>query len=271
MSLSVLFRNLPLLEVINLCNCKGSSDKGFELIVESLRGKNLKKMNVRNCSFTQRTAMTFFNLLKDMPHFQHLDYGCNSIGESFGTKTSISESFLEMMSCNKNSWDHLSLWNCQLGLTSVFSSNECLHHLSTLTDICLQENNLSDRHGICIGEYLKTSWHSLRVLNLRHNEIGDVGARTILEGVRANPNLKEFYLDRNVIKDFDLIIEMAHFFLDKKDEARLREMDVSYNDVSETNRYLERIRRNLKSEENVHFRDCGAYMEISTENRSLKV
>ena len=272
-SLSVLFRNLPLLEVINLCNCKSLSDKGFEMIVESLRGKNLKKMNVRNCSFTQRTAMTFFNLLKDMPHFQHLDYGCNSIGGSSGTNTSISESFLEMMSCNKNSWDHLSLWDCQLGITSVFSSKDRLHHLSTLTDICLQENNLSDRQGICIGEYLKTSWHSLRVLNLRHNEIGDMGARTILEGVCANPYLKEIYLDRNVIKDFDLIIEMAHFFLDKKDEASLREIDVSYNDVSETNRYLERIRRilTLKSEENVRFRDCGAYMEISTENRRLKV
>lgn len=49
--LVIFFRNFLFLEVVNLCDCKRIIDKGFELIIELLKGKNLKKMNVRNCGF----------------------------------------------------------------------------------------------------------------------------------------------------------------------------------------------------------------------------
>lgn len=269
-SLAILFRNLPFLEVVNLCDCKRITDKGFELIIESLKGKNLKKMNVRNCGFSQRISEKYFNLLKNMRHFQHLDYGCNTIGSSKvgpGSSINISEVFLEMMSCNKYSWNLLNLWKCNIGFTTVFESAHHLGHLSTLTDLCLQENQLSDRDGACIGEYMVTSWHSLRSLNLRQNNIGDIGAAKIFEGVPANPKLKTVLLDRNQIEDGDLIQKMVEYFVD---QGNMEEIDVSYNEVPEYVNPETETRRFLGDRPaNIH--PCNGYTEISIDNRIMRL
>lgn len=264
-SLAILFKNLPFLEVINLCDCKGITDKGFELIIESLKGKNLKKMNVRNCGFSRRISEKYFNLLKNMPNFQHLDYGCNPVISSNFGLVSISPKYdllLEMLSCNKHSWNLLNLWKCNIGLTDVFATSDRLGHMSTLTDLCLQENQLNDRDGACIGECMETSWHSLRNLNLRQNNIGDFGATKLFKGVKKNPKLKTFYLDRNQISDGELITEMAMYFVGK---VYMDEMDVSYNEVpeTETRRFLGDTPANIVP--------CNGYTEISINNRIMRL
>lgn len=269
-SLAILFRNLPFLEVVNLCECKRITDKGFELIIESLKGKNLKKMNVRNCGFSQRISEKYFSLLKNMRHFQHLDFGCNTIGSSRvgpGSSINISEVFLEMMSCNKYSWNLLNLWKCNIGFTTVFESAHHLGHLSTLTDLCLQENQLSERDGICIGEYMVTSWHSLRSLNLRQNNIGDIGAAKIFEGVPANPKLKTVLLDRNQIEDGDLIQKMFKYFVD---QGNMEEMDVSYNEVPEYVNPETETRRFL-GDRNATIQPYNGYTKISIDNRIMRL
>lgn len=269
-SLAILFRNLPFLEVVNLCDCKRITDKGFELIIESLKGKNLKKMNVRNCGFSQRISEKYFKLLKNMRHFQHLDYGCNTIGSSRvgpGPSINISEVFLEMMSCNKYSWNLLNLWKCNIGFTTVFESAHQLGHLSTLTDLCLQENQLNDRDGVCIGEYMVTSWHSLRSLNLRQNNIGDTGAAKIFEGIRENLKLKTVFLDRNQIEDGDLIQKMVEYFVD---QGNMEEMDVSYNEVPEYLNTETETRKFLRGRA-ANIQPCNGYTEISINNRFMRL
>lgn len=269
-SLAILFRNLPFLEVVNLCDCKRITDKGFEVIIESLKGKNLKKMNVRNCGFSQRISEKYFKLLKNMRHFQHLDYGCNTIGSSRvgpGPSINISEVFLEMMSCNKYSWNLLNLWKCNIGFTTVFESAHQLGHLSTLTDLCLQENQLSDRDGTCIGEYMVTSWHSLRSLNLRQNNIGDTGAAKIFEGIRENLKLKTVFLDRNQIEDGDLMQKMVEYFVD---QGNMEEMDVSYNEVPEYLNPETETRKFLRGRA-ANIQPCNGYTEISINNRFMRL
>ncbi|XP_062597533.1 uncharacterized protein LOC134258957 [Saccostrea cucullata] len=273
-SLSILLKNLPLLEVVNLCNCKGISEKGFELIINSLNGKNLKKMNVRECGFSQSVAEKYFNLLKNMPHFQHLDYGCNAIGVLEGTMTegllNISASFLEMLKCNQHSWNHLSLWKCQLGSTTIFTSSDSLLHLSTLTDICLQENDLDDTAGSCIGECMVKSWHSLRYLNLRQNNIGDSGARKILDGILTNPKLEKIYLDRNSIQSIELAKDLILFFFEKAPPS-LKEMDISYNDVTEYRRPQLEIKKYLGSMKGADIKESDGHTDISFKGRTMKL
>lgn len=274
LALAMLFRNLPLLEVVNLCSCDTIPEKGFQMIIDSLEGKNLKKMNVRECGFSQGMAEKYFQLLKTMPHFQHLDYGCNFIGISEGSSqdrnSKISNLFLEMMSFNKNSWNRLSLWKCQLGFTSIFRSDNRLQYLSTLTDICLQENDLDDAAGMCIGEYMVTSWHSLRCLNLRENIIGDVGAQRILDGIRVNPNLERIYLDRNNIQNVSIAKGMVLFFLEQA-KPGLREMDVSYNHVTEYRRNQVEIRRYLGEMKFAKVEDCVGYTNICYQDRAMRL
>ncbi|XP_061193938.1 uncharacterized protein LOC133202180 [Saccostrea echinata] len=274
MSLSILFKNLPLLEVVNLCSCKEISEKGFELIIKSLNGKNLKKMNIRECGFSQSVAEKYFNLLKNMPHFQHLDYGCNAIGVLEGTITeglsNISASFLEMMKCNQHSWNHLSLWKCQLGSTTIFTSSDRLLHLSTLTDICLQENDLDDTAGSCIGECMVKSWHSLRYLNLRQNNIGDSGARKILDGIHTNLKLEKIYIDRNSIQSIELAKDMILFFFEKAPPS-LKEMDISYNDVTEYRRPQLEIKRYLAGMKGAEIKESDGHTDISYKSRTMKL
>ncbi|XP_062595073.1 uncharacterized protein LOC134256444 [Saccostrea cucullata] len=273
-SLSMLLKKLPLLEVVNLCSCKGISEKGFELIIKSLNGKNLKKMNVRECGFSQSVTEKYFNLLKNMPHFQHLDYGCNAIGVLEGTMTeglsNMSASFLEMLKCNQHSWNHLSLWKCQLGSTTIFTSSDRLLHLSTLTDICLQENDLDDTAGSCIGECMVKSWHSLRYLNLRQNNIGDSGARKILDGILTNPKLEKIYLDRNSIQSIELAKDLILFFFEKA-PLSLKEMDISYNDVTEYRRPQLEIKKYLGSMKGADIKESDGHTDLSFKGRTMKL
>jgi Ran GTPase-activating protein (RanGAP) involved in mRNA processing and transport len=193
-----------------------------------------------------------------------------SEGSSLDRNSKISNLFLEMMNFNKNSWNHLSLWKCQLGFTSIFRSDSRLQNLSTLTDICLQENELDDAAGVCIGDYMVTSWHSLRCLNLRENIIGDLGAQRILDGIRVNPNLEKVYIDRNHIRNVNVAKSMILFFFEQA-KPGLRELDMSYNHVTEYRRNQFEIRRYLGEMKSAKFEDCDGYTNICFQDRLMRL
>ena len=270
--LSNLFSHLSFLEVVNLSECVGITSEGFRLILNSFVAKNLKKLNVSKCNLSQKEASGLFKLLEEMRHFQNLDYSFNPISISSERNLEISTSFLKMMSSNAHSWNYLNLRNCQIGYTSVFSSGDSVLHLSSLTYICLQENNLKDKDAIGIGEYLKSSWHSLRILNLRQNCIGDTGVKSIFEGIRDHPNLKECFLEGNAIQDLELIVEMTIYFLNRNEKTSLRKMDISDNDVSGYPQYWSKIKRCLESMRELKVSTFKDFIEVTTkDSRTLRL
>ncbi|EKF38396.1 hypothetical protein MOQ_001396 [Trypanosoma cruzi marinkellei] len=113
---------------------------------------------------------------------------------------------------------------CALELVQAFENND-------------REVNLSDRSVQlndvdlgCIAEALRSTAHSIRVLNLEGNAFGMAGLQALLEAVEKNPGiLRELRLGRNKLKDQAAVV-IGHAL--SRDGCGLKVLDLSENDIT---------------------------------------
>lgn len=249
--LSIFLQRLEFLEIINVCYC-GLGDVGIVALAKALQSKAMKKMNLRHNNVTMKGSLQLFQSLEDSKRINHFEFGDNEVGilhkqtgysampVSFDQPEYVSEAFAKMLLSCKESMEHLGLWNCGIGNTSILDNPKVFSELSELTEVILQENELEDKHATTLGECLP-SLDNLLSLMLRSNNIGAKGARKLINGIGRCPSLRSIFLDRNKINDFEVLTEIVE--VATKSLGNLQVLDISYNF-----NMLEVVREDLKYE-----------------------
>ena len=254
--LSIFLERLEFLEIINVCYC-GLEDVGIVALAKALQSKAMKKMNLRCNKVTMKGSVQLFQSLENSKRLNHFEFGENEVGilhkqtrysampVSFDQQGDVSEAFDKMLLSCKESLEHLGLWNCGIGNTSILDDPTVFSKLSELTEVILQANELGDKHAATLGECLP-SLKNLQSLMLRSNNIGPTGARKLTNGIGRCPSLRSIFLDRNKIGDFEVLTEIVE--VATKSLVKLQDLDISYNfDMLEVARDDLKYRRLLES------------------------
>lgn len=69
----------------------------------------------------------------------------------------------------------------------------------------LKNNKINHQHAEIIAEIIKLNVRSLKVIDLRWNEIGEIGAQIIYPSIAYNSGLKSIMLDDNRISSSTLL------------------------------------------------------------------
>lgn len=235
--LSIFLQRLEFLEIINVCYC-GLGDVGIVALAKALQSKAMKKMNLRHNNVTMKGSLQLFQNLKHSKRINHFEFGDNEVGilhkqtgysampVSFDQPEDVSKAFAKMLRSCGESMEHLGLWNCGIGNTSILDNPKVFSKLSALTEVILQENELEDKHATTLGECLP-SLENLLSLMLRSNNIGAKGARKLINGIGRCPSLRSIFLDRNKISDFEVLTEIVE--VATKSLGNLQVLDISYN------------------------------------------
>lgn len=235
--LSVFLERLEFLEIINVSYC-GLGDVGIVTLAKALQSKTMTKMNLRCNNVTMKGSLQLFQSLENSKRLNHFEFGENKVGIlhrqmgdsatafSFDPTEDVSEAFAKMLMSCRESIEHLGLWNCGIGYTSILDDPMVFSKLSELTELVLQENQLEDNHAATLGECLP-SLKNLQSLMLRSNNIGPTGARKLTNGIERCPSLRSIFLDRNKISNFEVLTEIVE--VATKSLEKLQELDISYN------------------------------------------
>jgi Leucine-rich repeat (LRR) protein len=226
-------------------------------LAKALQSKAMKKMNLRCNKVTMKGSVQLFLSLENSEHLNHFEFGENEVGilhkqtgysampVSFDQPEDVSQAFAEMLLSCRESMEHLGLWKCGIGNTSILDDPKVFSNLSELTEVTLQENELEDNHAATLGECLP-SLKNLQSLMLRSNNIGPTGARKLTNGIGRCPSLRSIFLDRNKISDFEVLTEIVE--VATKSLEKLQDLDISYNfDMLEVARDNKKYRRLLES------------------------
>ncbi|RNF20649.1 leucine rich [Trypanosoma conorhini] len=113
---------------------------------------------------------------------------------------------------------------CALELVEAFENNDKEANLSD------RSVHLNDLDVGCIAEALRSTAHSIRVLNLEGNAFGLTGLQRLLEAVEKNPGtIRELRLGRNKLKDQAAVV-IGHTL--SRDGCGLKVLDLSENDIT---------------------------------------
>jgi len=253
--LSIFLERLEFLEIINVCYC-GLGDVGIVALAKALQSKAMKKMNLRCNNVTMKGSVQLFKSLEDSKRLNHFEFGDNEVGilrkqtgysampVSFDQPEDVSKAFAKMLRSCRESMEHLGLWNCGIGNTSILDDPKVFSNLSELTEVILQANELEDNHAATLGECLP-SLKNLQSLMLRSNNIGPTGARKLTNGIGRFSSLRSIFLDRNKISNFEVLTEIV---VATKSWGKLQDLDISYNfDMLEVARDDLKYKRLLES------------------------
>ena len=207
--LSGWLKRLYLLETLNMSGC-GIEDIGAKYIAKSFVSKVLRQMSMRENEVTKEGSVTFFENMKNMRMIEHLDFGKNKIFDdwditaveepSMGYLADGPEVYIASFLQEQTHWSHLNLWACNLGAFRIFQFPEKFHSMKELVNLCLQSNQINDQFAEDIGACLKLHCEHVRYVNLKHNRIGNAGAKAIADGIADKKYITELQMDRNQIE-----------------------------------------------------------------------
>lgn len=123
--------------------------------------------------------------------------------------------------------DELNLSGLGLGDDDVKKIMEALKRNDDISELNLDNNNISDEGGKTIAEFLKNNF--ITGVSLKNNKIRDEGAKSIANALKYNNGLIDLALDYNKIGD-----EGAKAFLSvlQKNCLILSELSLLYNNIS---------------------------------------
>ena len=80
-----------------------------------------------------------------------------------------------------------------------------VRNLRFLELVDLKNNKITHQHAEIIAEIIKTNNRSLKILDFRWNEIGEIGAQIIYPSLAFNASLKSISLEDNRISSNSLV------------------------------------------------------------------
>ena len=207
--LSGWLKRLYLLETLNMSGC-GIENIGAKYISKSFVSKVLRQMSMRENEIIKEGSVTFFENMKSMRMIEHLDFGRNKIFDDWditaveepskGDLADGPEVYIASFLQEQTHWSHLNLWACNLGASRIFQFPEKFHSMKELVYLCLQSNQINDQFAEDIGACLKMHCEHVRYVILKHNRIGNVGAKAIADGIADKKYITELQMDRNQIE-----------------------------------------------------------------------
>ncbi|XP_071102047.1 uncharacterized protein [Haliotis cracherodii] len=179
------------LEILSIWGCN-IGDEGVRILSEQLTVHgSLKRLSMRNNNMTCRSSPELCKRLSACRNIQFIDCSSKS-----GDTDRLSESLLILFR-SSTAWDHVSLWDFDLGKMSIFDNPSDLENLSNVTFLCLQKNGLADDNIKRLATCL-LSFRFLHHLNLRENMVGDEGAHALASALCDKEHLEELLLDWNI-------------------------------------------------------------------------
>ena len=89
-----------------------------------------------------------------------------------------------------------SIGSSEMGLAALTHLNKSLHYLELID---LKNNRICHHLGPYIAEIIRANQSNLKVIDLRWNELGELGAQAILAALPENHSLKFIGLEDNQI------------------------------------------------------------------------
>ncbi|MBT4879738.1 MAG: FAD-dependent oxidoreductase [Alphaproteobacteria bacterium] len=222
-------------------------DTGVQIVAQNLPGSNIHELWLRNTNIWNEGLISLSNVLKASPvevldisgsdnHFG--DEGIKALGNTLATNTTLNTlymrdskitdpamfEFAKSIAHSKLRKIDLSgsgITDYQLGLLlSALETN------TTLEEIILDNNPISDRGCAHIGRFLKSN-KLLRVLSLRRSTISEKGFHDfVVTGLKYNTTLMEMALHQEqtpvLFRGFHILQE--HPFWKNREESWLPEM-----------------------------------------------
>ncbi|XP_067650171.1 uncharacterized protein [Haliotis asinina] len=179
------------LEILSIWGCN-IGDEGVRILSEQLPvHRCLKRLSMRNNNMTGRSSSELCKKLSACRNIQFFD--CNSTS---GDTENFYKNLLILFR-SSSAWDHVSLWDCDLGKVSIFNDPSDFQNMANVTFLCLQKNGMSDDKIKQLSTCL-LFFRFLQHLNLRENMVGDEGVEALVKALENKEHLEELLLDWNI-------------------------------------------------------------------------
>ncbi|XP_046555761.1 uncharacterized protein LOC124265024 [Haliotis rubra] len=179
------------LEILSIWGCN-IGDEGVRILSEQLPVHgSLKRLSMRSNNMTSSSSPELCKKLSACRNIQFFD--CSSTS---GDTENLPENLLILFQ-SSSAWDHVSLWDFDLGQIPLFNNPSDVQNLSNVTFLCLQKNSMSDDKIKQLSTCL-FFFRFIQHLNLRENMVGDEGAEALVRALENKEHLEELLLDWNI-------------------------------------------------------------------------